>query len=95
MPPLERPICEYNGIGGCARPATHVVCFHLRRWRLSCDSHKEKWKGAYWIGSLLGWKPDAAAVQGEWCDECQSPWEDEQRAKARHERRSMDVQRGF
>jgi hypothetical protein len=60
MPSLERPICEFNGLGGCARPATHVVCFELRRWRLSCDSHKEKWKGAYWIASLLGWKPDPA-----------------------------------
>lgn len=95
MSSLERPTCEYGGIGGCARPATHVVCFHLRRWRLSCDSHKTKWKGAYWIGSLLGWKPDAAAIQGEWCDECQSPSEDEQRAKARSERRSINVQRGF
>ncbi len=59
MSSVERPICEYNGIGGCARSATHVVCFQLRRWRLSCDSHKERWKGAYWIGSLLGWKPDS------------------------------------
>lgn len=60
---IARPICEYNGIGGCARPATHVVCFQLRRWRLSCDSHKEKWKGGYWVSKLLGWKPDPASVQ--------------------------------
>jgi hypothetical protein len=32
---------------------------------------------------------------GEFCDECQSRWEDEQRAKARRERRSINVQRGF
>ncbi len=63
MPTIERPICEYNGIGGCARPATHLVCFQLRRWRLSCDSHKTSWKGGYWIGSLLGWKPDPAGGQ--------------------------------
>ncbi len=34
-----------------------------RRWRLSCDSHKERWKGAFWIARLLGWKPDPAVVQ--------------------------------
>lgn len=63
MASVERPTCEYNGIGGCARPATHMVSFQSRRWRLSCDSHKMKWKGAYWIGSLLGWKPDPAPAQ--------------------------------
>jgi hypothetical protein len=35
------------------------------------------------------------ARKGEWCDECQSRWEDEQHAKARHERQSINVQRGF
>jgi hypothetical protein len=35
------------------------------------------------------------ARKGEWCDECQSRWEDEQRAKARSERRSTNVQGGF
>lgn len=66
MPELERPKCEYNGIGGCARPATHVVCFlDSRRWRLSCDSHKGKWKGSYWFSKLLGLKPDPAAVPGD------------------------------
>jgi hypothetical protein len=63
MHDLERPTCEYNGIGGCARPATYVVCFQLRRWRLSCDSDKEKWKGSYWVGRLLGWNEDPSAVQ--------------------------------
>ncbi len=36
-----------------------------------------------------------SARRGEWCDECQSRWEDEQRAKALSERRSINVQRGF
>src|SRR5258708_32167534 len=56
MPPLERPNCEYGGIGGCARPATHFVCFQSRRWRLSCDSHRERtisFKECWHIGSLL------------------------------------------
>lgn len=35
------------------------------------------------------------AHKGEWCDECQSGWGDEQRAKALRERRSVNVQRGF
>lgn len=35
------------------------------------------------------------ARKGEFCDECQSGWEDEQRAKAQHERRSVSVSRGF
>ena len=35
------------------------------------------------------------ARRGEWCDECQSRWEDEQRAEARREERSINVQRGF
>jgi hypothetical protein len=35
------------------------------------------------------------ARNGVWCDECQSGWEEEQRAKARRERRSINVQRGF
>ena len=35
------------------------------------------------------------ARKGEWCDECQSRWEDEQHVKARRERRSINMQRGF
>jgi hypothetical protein len=35
------------------------------------------------------------ARKGEWCDECQSRWEEEQRAEARREERSINVQRGF
>jgi hypothetical protein len=35
------------------------------------------------------------ARKGEWRDECQSRWENEQRAKARREQRSINVQRGF
>lgn len=35
------------------------------------------------------------ARRGEFCNECQSRWEDEQRAKALSERRSINVQRGF
>lgn len=27
MPTIDRPLCEYGGVGGCARPATYVVCF--------------------------------------------------------------------
>jgi hypothetical protein len=66
MSPVERPICEYGGIGGCARPATHVVCFYgSRRWRLSCDSHKDNWKGEYWVSRMLGWNPDPATLHGD------------------------------
>jgi len=66
MPELERPICEYGGIGGCFRPATHVVSrYNTRRWQLSCDSHKTKWKGEYWIARLLGWNVDPSADQGD------------------------------
>jgi hypothetical protein len=36
-----------------------------------------------------------AAYEGAWCNSCQSKWEDEQRAKARTERRSINVRRGF
>lgn len=36
-----------------------------------------------------------APYEGAWCDECQSRWEDEQRAKALTERRSISVRRGF
>ena len=64
MSSVARPTCEYNGIGGCARPATHVLCwYNAHRWRLSCDNHKGKWKGAYWVSRLLGWKPDPIAEQ--------------------------------
>jgi hypothetical protein len=35
------------------------------------------------------------ARKGEWCKKCQSRWEDEQRAKAGSERRSINLQRGF
>jgi len=35
------------------------------------------------------------ARRGEFCNECQSRWADDQRAKARRERRSINVQRGF
>ena len=36
-----------------------------------------------------------APYTGAWCDSCQSRWEDEQRAKAKTERRSISVKRGF
>jgi len=36
-----------------------------------------------------------APHKGTWCDECQSRWEDEQRAKASREGRSINVRRGF
>lgn len=36
-----------------------------------------------------------APYSGAWCDECQSRREDEQRAKARTERKSINVRRGL
>ncbi len=36
-----------------------------------------------------------APYEGAWCDSCQSRWEDEQRAKAKTEKRSISVTRGF
>ncbi|HET6142539.1 MAG TPA: hypothetical protein VFE02_03465 [Candidatus Acidoferrales bacterium] len=35
------------------------------------------------------------ARSGEFCNGCQSRWEDEQRAKALSERRAVNAQRGF
>jgi hypothetical protein len=35
------------------------------------------------------------ARRGEFCNECLSRWKEEQRDKARRERRSTNVQRGF
>jgi hypothetical protein len=35
------------------------------------------------------------ARKGEWCDQCQSRWEEEQQATARRERRSINEQKGF
>lgn len=58
MPTIERPICEYGGVGGCDRPAIYVVCLQgSRRWRLSCDFHRDRWKNSYWVAKLLGWRP--------------------------------------
>lgn len=36
-----------------------------------------------------------APYNGAWCDSCQSKWEDEQRAKAKTERRSISIKAGF
>jgi hypothetical protein len=36
-----------------------------------------------------------APYNGAWCDSCQSRWEDEQRAKALRDGRSINVRRGF
>jgi hypothetical protein len=69
MPSLQRPTCEYGGIGGCSNPAMHIVCFgdapgenRIRRWLLSCAKHAEYWRnrGGYWVTSLMGWCSDPA-----------------------------------
>jgi hypothetical protein len=36
-----------------------------------------------------------APYEGAWCNSCQSKWEDEQRAKALRDGRSINVRRGF
>jgi hypothetical protein len=75
MPSLQRPTCEYGGIGGCNKPATRLVCFgdelpnvpeykqgRPRRWLMSCAKHAEYWRnrGGYWVTSLMGWCSDPA-----------------------------------
>ena len=43
---IERPKCEWGGVGGCERPAAHTVGFlHSRRFRLSCKDHVNEWGG--------------------------------------------------
>jgi hypothetical protein len=55
---MERPKCEWGGIGGCERPATWMVGFvHSQRFRLSCNDHLGDWQknGAdYWLAELRG-----------------------------------------
>ena len=41
---IPRPKCEWGGVGGCERPATHVVgFFHGARFRLSCKDQLDGW----------------------------------------------------
>ena len=55
---MERPKCEWGGVGGCERPATWMVGFvHSVRFRLSCKDHLADWhkNGAgYWSAELRG-----------------------------------------
>ena len=55
---MERPKCEWNGVGKCQRPATHMVGFvHSDRFRLSCKDHAENWGRhgrGYWVSKLEG-----------------------------------------
>lgn len=55
---IPRPKCEWGGVGGCERPATHVVGFlHSARFRLSCKDHLSDWGRhgrGYWISKLEG-----------------------------------------
>jgi hypothetical protein len=59
---MERPKCEWGGIGGCERPATWMVGFvHSQRFRLSCNDHLGDWQknGAdYWSAELRGFFGD-------------------------------------
>ena len=60
---IPRPKCEWGGVGGCERPATHVAGFlHSARFRLSCKDHLDGWGKhgrGYWISRLEGF-------MGEW-----------------------------
>jgi hypothetical protein len=76
MASLQRPTCEYGGIGGCNNPATRIVGFGdqdsamypptalwgKRKWLFSCAKHTEYWRnrGGYWVTSLMGWCSDPA-----------------------------------
>jgi hypothetical protein len=59
---IERPKCEWGGVGGCERPATWMVGFvHSGRFRLSCNDHLDDWNknGAfYWSSELRGYFGD-------------------------------------
>ncbi len=55
---MDRPKCEWNGVGMCQRPATCMVGFvHSDRFRLSCKEHAENWGRhgrGYWVSKLEG-----------------------------------------
>ena len=63
---MERPKCEWGGIGGCERPATWMVGFvHSQRFRLSCNDHLGDWQkngDDYWSAELRGFVGDMDAV---------------------------------
>ena len=66
MPWLERPNCQFGGIGGCNNPATRLVGFERSgRWFFSCARHAEWWRnrGGYWVGDLMGRCGDAAVSE--------------------------------
>jgi hypothetical protein len=60
---IARPKCEWGGVGGCERPATHVVGFlHSARFRLSCKDHLDEWGKhgrGYWVSRV-------EAFMGDW-----------------------------
>ena len=66
MPWLERPNCQFGGIGGCNNPATRLVGFERSgRWFFSCTRHAEWWRnrGGYWVGDLMGRCGDPAVSE--------------------------------
>ncbi len=78
--------------GGNRRPVvTRVECFGDRS---SCTHYKsgDETVQATCVDPECG---NPAPYEGAWCDSCQSRWEDEQRAKALREGRSINVRRGF
>lgn len=63
---MDRPKCEWGGIGGCERPATFWTKYlHNDRSLFSCKDHLERWGKyghGYWWGSLLGFQGSADNV---------------------------------
>ncbi len=59
---IQRPRCEWGGIGGCERPATWMIGFvHSDRFRLSCKDHLKSWAKhgrGYWCSELQGFVGD-------------------------------------
>jgi hypothetical protein len=55
---ISLPPCEYRGCP--AHAATHMLGWFLnssRRWKMSCEAHKNKFGGpAYWISKLEGYE---------------------------------------
>lgn len=60
---MDRPKCQWGGIGGCERPATWMVGIaHDYRFRLSCKDHRDDWNKHgdlfCWLGELKGYLED-------------------------------------
>ena len=76
--------------GGNRKPVvTKVECFGEELSCSHCDARDET---STCVDPECG---NPAPYNGAWCYSCQSRWEDEQRAKALSERRSINVRRGF